>query len=48
MILYAELSTSVEYNDIVIIRMLPAPRFVGKNDARPTILNFVPQILDVT
>lgn len=27
---------------------LPAPRLVGRNVASPTILNFVPQILDVT
>ena len=27
---------------------LPAPRLVGRKAAKPTILNLVPQILDVT
>lgn len=27
---------------------LPAPRLVGRKEASPTILNFVPQMLDVT
>lgn len=31
-----------------VVDLLPAPRLVGKNVASPTILNFVPQILDVT
>lgn len=28
--------------------ILPAPRLAGRKEASPTILNFVPQILDVT
>lgn len=27
---------------------IPAPKLAGKNEARPTILNFVPQMLEVT